>query len=137
MKKAQRKAKVILTDTLGVLLIIIAPLLGWLPGPGGIPLFLAGLSLLAINHDWAHRFLKDFDNKRLEFTDKYLMKNPWVRWTLDIGALTMFSIGVIIVTTEDGLFMRAFGTALISFSVIIALVNQKRFDRIAAFFKNN
>lgn len=137
MKKAPRKLKVFATDALGVLLIILAPLLGWLPGPGGIPLFLAGLSLLAINHDWAHRFLKDFDTKRLEFTDRYLMKNPWVRWILDIGATILFSIGVIALIVQDGLIMRATGTALISFSVIVALVNQKRFDRIARFFKKN
>jgi hypothetical protein len=53
MKKFFRLWKVIILDTLGVLLMILAVLTGWLPGPGGIPLFIAGLALLAINHTWA------------------------------------------------------------------------------------
>ena len=47
----------IAVDVLGILLIIAAGLFGWLPGPGGIPLLLAGLSLLATNHEWARKLL--------------------------------------------------------------------------------
>ncbi|TDU84276.1 uncharacterized protein (TIGR02611 family) [Kribbella voronezhensis] len=42
---------------LGTLLIIAAPLTGWLPGPGGIPLFIAGLAVLASEFEWAQRVL--------------------------------------------------------------------------------
>lgn len=42
---------------LGGLLIIAAPLTGWLPGPGGIPLFIAGLAVLASEFEWAQRLL--------------------------------------------------------------------------------
>lgn len=44
-------------DILGVLLIISSGLVGWLPGPGGLPLFLGGLGLLAKNHHWANKLL--------------------------------------------------------------------------------
>ena len=37
----------------GFALIIAAPLTGWLPGPGGIPLFLAGLAVLSSEFLWA------------------------------------------------------------------------------------
>lgn len=40
---------------LGLLLIIAAPLIGPLPGPGGILVFAAGLSLALKNNDWAKR----------------------------------------------------------------------------------
>lgn len=37
----------------GTAMIIAAPLTGWLPGPGGIPLFLAGMALLSTEFLWA------------------------------------------------------------------------------------
>lgn len=40
---------------LGALFIIAAALTGWLPGPGGIPLFLTGMALLATEFIWAKR----------------------------------------------------------------------------------
>jgi len=39
----------------GLLFIIASGLLGWLPGPGGIPLFLIGIAILATEFAWAHR----------------------------------------------------------------------------------
>jgi hypothetical protein len=54
-----RKAAIYRTGVaiLGGLLIILAPLTGWLPGPGGIPLFIAGLAVLASEFEWAQRLL--------------------------------------------------------------------------------
>jgi len=43
---------------IGILFIIAAGLIGWLPGPGGIPLFLIGIAILATEFTWAQR-LKD------------------------------------------------------------------------------
>ncbi|EPH02812.1 hypothetical protein HMPREF1531_02124 [Propionibacterium sp. oral taxon 192 str. F0372] len=40
---------------LGTAMIIAAPLLGWLPGPGGIPLFLLGMAVLGTEFGWAAR----------------------------------------------------------------------------------
>lgn len=60
-----------LTDILGVLLIILGFLIGWLPGPGFIPLVLAGLGLLAINHAWAKRWLDKMKAK----TEKLLRRH--------------------------------------------------------------
>lgn len=37
----------------GFALIVAAPLTGWIPGPGGIPLFLAGLAVLSSEFLWA------------------------------------------------------------------------------------
>jgi hypothetical protein len=39
----------------GSLLILAAGLTGWLPGPGGIPLFLIGIAVLATEFEWAQR----------------------------------------------------------------------------------
>lgn len=40
----------------GSLFIIAAALTGWLPGPGGIPLFLIGVAILATEFEKAERF---------------------------------------------------------------------------------
>ena len=39
----------------GLLLIILAPLVGVVPGPGGVFVFAAGLTLALKNSDWAKR----------------------------------------------------------------------------------
>lgn len=43
----------------GTLFIIAAGLTGWLPGPGGIPLFLIGIAILATEFVWAEQ-LRDY-----------------------------------------------------------------------------
>lgn len=40
----------------GSIFIIAAAATGWLPGPGGIPLFLIGIAILATEFVWAERF---------------------------------------------------------------------------------
>ncbi|WP_427893080.1 PGPGW domain-containing protein [Kribbella sp. GL6] len=58
---------------LGGLLLIAAPLTGWLPGPGGIPLFIAGLAVLASEFEWAQRLLyrvKDWVKSLTTWTGK-------------------------------------------------------------------
>lgn len=40
---------------LGMAMVIASPFLGWLPGPGGIPLFLLGIALLSTEFKWAER----------------------------------------------------------------------------------
>ncbi|HIW31018.1 MAG TPA: PGPGW domain-containing protein, partial [Candidatus Luteococcus avicola] len=42
-------------------MMVAAALTGWLPGPGGIPLFLMGLAVWASEFEWAHRLLSVFD----------------------------------------------------------------------------
>lgn len=49
-------AKRVVVFILGVSLLILSVALGWLPGPGGIPLALAGLWLLSTEFDWAKRW---------------------------------------------------------------------------------
>jgi hypothetical protein len=43
--------------TIGLLLILLGLATGWLPGPGGIPLVLAGLAVWASEFHWAHRLM--------------------------------------------------------------------------------
>lgn len=123
-------------DVAGFSLMIIAPFLGWLPGPGGIPLFLAGLGLVSLNHEWAANLLKDFERRRDEFTDKYLMSSPRVSLTVDIVCLLAIVGGACLAITQDQLVYRGLGLFMLSISLIIILSNQKRFERIARQIKS-
>ncbi|TCC25756.1 hypothetical protein E0H92_32340 [Kribbella speibonae] len=72
---------------LGGILIIAAPLTGWLPGPGGIPLFIAGLAVLASEFEWAQRLLyrvKDWVKALTAWTGK----QP--AWLKALGTLALF-----------------------------------------------
>ena len=76
----------------GVALMLVALLTGWLPGPGGIPLFLIGLAVLASEFEWAHRLLhwaKDKFHDLRKWSDR---QSVWVRWTSGLGALLLIGL---------------------------------------------
>jgi hypothetical protein len=52
--RRSRLARTILFMT-GVLLLIVAPIVGAIPGPGGLFVFAAGMALTLQNSDWAKR----------------------------------------------------------------------------------
>ncbi|MFI5695051.1 PGPGW domain-containing protein [Kribbella sp. NPDC051586] len=87
---------------LGGLLLIAAPLTGWLPGPGGIPLFIAGLAVLASEFEWAQRLLyrvKDWVKALTAWTGK----QP--AWLKALGTLALF----LCVLVAIWLYMAALG----------------------------
>ncbi len=53
----------------GSFFCIAALLTGWLPGPGGIPLFLIGIAILATEYAWAKR-LRDRVIKQIHVAGK-------------------------------------------------------------------
>lgn len=59
----------------GFLLIAITPLVGPIPGPGGIIVFAAGLSLVLKYSAWAKRFY-------VRFKRRYPKKGDWADWGL-------------------------------------------------------
>lgn len=65
----KKQIKRIAYDVAGVTLIIASPLLGWLPGPGGIPLFIAGLGLLAVHNEWAQKLLHQAQKHAEDFLE--------------------------------------------------------------------
>ena len=60
---------------LGLLLMLSAPLVGVLPGPGGIILFGAGLALSLKYSEWAKR-------KYVQFKRRHPRKGAWADWGL-------------------------------------------------------
>jgi uncharacterized protein (TIGR02611 family) len=68
-----------LVGFVGVLLILLAGATGWLPGPGGIPLALLGLAVLASEFEWAQRLL-EWAKDRVREMARWTARQPvWVR----------------------------------------------------------
>ena len=60
---------------LGCLLLVLAPVAGAIPGPGGIIIFGAGLGLVLKYSDWAKR-------KYVQFKRAHPNKGRWADWGL-------------------------------------------------------
>lgn len=89
-KRQPRTVRKPLVLLLGLLLVIISPFTGILPGPGGIPIFILGMAILASEFAWADR-LKDFMLRAVpQWVQRYWRMTP--RW------LSFFdSIGIVLV----------------------------------------
>lgn len=83
-----------LVGFVGVFLILLAGATGWLPGPGGIPLALLGLAVLASEFEWAQRLL-EWAKDRVRQMARWTARQPvWVR--AFGGVFTAIGIGVAI-----------------------------------------
>lgn len=123
-------------DIAGFGLIFLGIAFGWLPGPGGIPLILAGLGVLAQNYEWAQRL-----------QDRIIKQGKDAFETLFPGSLIIqrvydaVTLGLLLQTyyifTLDSLRGRqwdALGAFSIALALVIFLGNRKRLARISGFF---
>ncbi len=129
-----RLIKVILTDIAGVGLIILSALTGWIPGPGGIPLFLAGLGLLAINHKWAHRLLDEVKKHGLKIAEKFFREHPAIMAVYDVFSLALVAAGIFIsIKVQSNLRFSAISVIIIGIGLFLG--NRRRLRRITSYFK--
>lgn len=135
MMSMKRYGKIILFDTLAVFCFIGVILFGWLPGPGGIPLFLLGLSLLAANHDWAERWLNTAKLKGVTIKKWLFPNKPWVRNTYDGIALGVMSIAALLIFEYEDRLIEGLAVIMFFASMFIFLVNRDRFDSFSGLFK--
>jgi hypothetical protein len=135
MNSLKKYGKVILFDTLAVLCFIGVALFGWLPGPGGIPLLLLGLSLLAVNHDWAERWMETVKYKGTTVKKHLFPANPRIRIFYDIASVLIIMGGLYLAFTSNNRLFVAAGTIATTFGFVIILFNRDRFDKISGLFK--
>lgn len=135
MSKLKKYGKVILFDTAAVFCFIGVILFGWLPGPGGIPLFLLGLGLLAVNHDWAERWLETAKHHGVTFKKWLFPDKRWVRNTYDIAALLLITGGLYLMLHYRNRLLDGAAVIIICFSLFVFLLNRDRFDKFATLFK--
>lgn len=128
----KRNGKRVAIDAAGYLLIIAAGLTGWLPGPGGIPLFIAGLGLLSINNKWA----KDLREYVLKHGGKLLVvlfpKHPVAQWAYDIVVVALLAIAAYLGWQHAALWQVSVAAAAFFIALFVALMNRDRLATIQA-----
>ena len=77
----------------GLTFVITAGLIGWLPGPGGIPLFLVGVAILATEYSWAERF-KRFILHYIRLSSTWLRERPALMWLIVSSSVVILLIGI-------------------------------------------
>jgi uncharacterized membrane protein YobD (UPF0266 family) len=119
-------ARRIVTDAAGYGLIILSVLTGWLPGPGGIPLFLAGLGLLSIHNAWAKKLLVYFKENGLKLLAVIFPENTWIKALHDIFVGILCIAIVVIIIKTDSVAALAVVVVLGALAVVDILYNRNR-----------
>lgn len=94
----KHKAKRIIYDIVGLILIILSPFLGAIPGPGGFIVFFAGLSILAIHNKWAADLLAWAKDNATNLLDIVFRDNKKIQLLNDF-------IGLALIGSAIGLFI--------------------------------
>lgn len=137
MKKSKERSKIvdIGIDILGILLILASVLFGWLPGVGGIPLFLAGLGLLASNHKWARDLLRQVKDKGTTLVNTIFKEHPVLVVVYDICAIILLLLAGLIFFGSDGNIIRASASIVLFAGIGIFIGNRQRIYKINAFVR--
>ena len=75
------------------------------------------------------------DEKRREYTDKYLMVSRKVSISIDIVCVIVLAGAIYFASVSPEIWQRGISIGLAIFIFMVLLSNQKRFERIIAFFK--
>lgn len=120
--------KVVLTDAAGVGCLMLVPFLGPLPGPGGIPLLLAGFGFLAVNHDWADSAV-DYVKERSESLRNVIFPDvKWIQWLWDIFCVLLLVGGTFMNLQVEHWFWKGISYGVMAGSTTLFLMNRHRID---------
>lgn len=79
-KTPQRIRKPVVLIT-GCFFLLLSGAIGWLPGPGGIPIFLLGIAILASEFTWAER-VRDGIMDYIHRFGAFLRRRPLAGWSI-------------------------------------------------------
>lgn len=116
-------------------MILAAIFFGWLPGIGGIPLFLGGLGLLAINNEWARKWLEYLKNRGSDVARVVFAENKKLMFMNDIIAALLFSGSVIVLVEYPNYFARTIAFAGMGLSAGLFFGNRDRLKRIIQIYR--
>jgi hypothetical protein len=133
MKRVLRFWKIVVLDTLAVILMVAALATGWLPGPGGIPLFLIGLSLLAINHTWAQRYIDILRDKADNLGDMLFI--PALRVFYDVLSPVLVGSGIWLLVRHSAVWMVSVGLSCTFLGITLFLGNRGRWSTLKSYLK--
>lgn len=122
----KKRTKAILIDILGVLIILAAIPIGWLPGPGGIPLIILGLSLLANNHEWAERWMDKVKDEAEKAAKRITESSPTTKWAIDIFAVISLAASIYLIHRSTKASVLAWSVSFAIMGVTLLATNQER-----------
>jgi hypothetical protein len=122
----KNKTKAVLVDIFGFTLIIVAIPIGWLPGPGGIPLIILGLSLLATNHEWAERIMNRLKAEVSNASKRVTEADPATKWGIDILGIIFITGAVILLTQFTRSITTTAAVSLCIGAAVLLITNQNR-----------
>jgi hypothetical protein len=126
----KKHTKRIAIDTGGYLLLLAALLTGWLPGPGGVPLAIAGLGLLSINNKWAkdlREYLIENGGKIVQFI---FPKHPVAQWAYDAVAITLYAVAAYLGWKHAAIWQVSVAASAFFAATFIALMNRERLKNL-------
>jgi hypothetical protein len=126
----KRNAKRIGIDVAGYLLLLAAAATGWLPGPGGIPLALAGLGLLSINNKWANDLREYLLQNGGKVVEILFPRKAWVEWLYDFVVVILFIVCIILEIDHAAVWEISLGVFAFFAAGFIALMNRGRIQHV-------
>jgi ABC-type multidrug transport system fused ATPase/permease subunit len=130
MSVFRQRVKRVAADAAGYGLILLGIASGWLPGPGGIPLVLAGLGLLSINNEWAARFRKFIFKHSGRLRQILFPRQPVAQWAYDIFTVLLLILVAILAWNHNAIWQISLGIFLFFLSLLIAGYNRDRLVRL-------
>lgn len=130
IQSMKNRSKALLIDLLGFTLILVAIPIGWLPGPGGIPLIILGLSLLATNHEWAERWIDKLKDEVEKASKRVSEADPVTKWAIDIFAAVALGGSLYLVMTTSRLSVLLWAASFAIMGVTLLATNQDRYKVI-------
>jgi hypothetical protein len=135
MHKVKRFLKRFGVDIAGYTCLLLVIPVGWLPGPGGIPLLVLSLSLLSMHNPWAKRLLDYVKLRSDSLRTIFFPKNRRIELAWDIVAITMFISAFAVSIISDTTIIKILGTGAGAGSTTIFLFNRARLESIQKKFK--
>lgn len=127
MNIIKRHAKRVIIDTAGYFLIVAGVALGWLPGPGGVPLVLIGLALLSIHNKWAETLRSYILKHSGKFIDFAFPAIPAVQWFYDVLSLLLTAIVILLSWRRNAVWQISLAIFLFFATLLIITYNRDRF----------
>jgi hypothetical protein len=124
-----KKLKRILIDIAGYGLILLGVTTGWLPGPGGIPLIVAGLGLLSINNKWAQELRDYVLHNGGKLVQTLFPNNPVVQILYDILVVLLLILVGVLGWQHAAIWQISLAIALYFIALFIASMNRQRLER--------
>ncbi len=128
----KRKLRRILTDVAGYGLLLLALLTGWLPGPGGIPLALAGLGLLSVHNAWARRIRNLLVMHGGNVIRRLFLDNPLLQALYDIVVSILIFTATVLALRHGDVWQVSLCIVIFCAAFVIGLINRKRYARLLA-----